>query len=479
MIKCKYFIFFLVFFAVSSFAAKAIINVPIAYMHKQPAGDSSVISNAAFGNEVDVVSQDGDWSLVATPDYYRGWVANKDLVFKSWPKADHIIKTTNLFTAIYVEQDMNSHPPIMVAYGTELPLIEQLDEKWVRVMMPNGDSGYMRRADVAIDPKPMSMFQMIKFSSKLVGLAYVWGGNTPFGFDCSGLVQFLYKQMGINLPRDAGLMAKWPGFIKVSRSQLKPGDVMLMGYDGEISHAGMYLGNGYFINSTSFNSSTVKISKLSLPHWDQIFITARRLKNQRPAPRFQSSIQPIPEDVQQQMQKYTWKDDCPVPLSDLSYIKMTYWGFDNRAHQGVLIIHEKFAPEVVSIFKYLYSQRFPIQRMEPMYKYKGNDEKAMLDNNTSGFNCRHQTDFPKLFSPHSYGGAIDVNPLINPYDNNGKVEPPIAKKYLDRDVPHKGKITKDGIVVKTFSDYGWSWGGNWDKRGIKDYQHFEKNPLTN
>lgn len=177
------------------------------------------------------------------------------------------------------------------------------------------------------------------------------------------------------------------------------------------------------------------------------------------------------------MRKYTWKPDCPVPLADLAYIKLSYWGFDNKPHLGIIIIHKNLAPEVIQIFKTLYQHHFPIQRMQPMYLYKGDDDKSMLANNTVGFNCRHQTDFPKLFSPHSYGGAIDINPLINPYVNNGKVEPKAATKYAPRNIPAKGKVVPKGIVLQTFSKYGWSWGGNWDKRGIKDYQHFEKYPL--
>lgn len=260
------------------FAATAIIKVPVAEMYKQPNLDAGPISQAIYGASVDVVKRVNNWTLIGTHDDYTGWVANRNLVFRAWPKTAHTIKATNLFVAIYQENDMNLHPPIMVPYGTTLPLIKVLDEKWVKVMLPSGQAGFMRHNDVAVDPKPMTMRQMLRFSRSLVGLTYVWSGVSTYGFDCSGFVQFLYKQIGVILPRDAGLMAKWPGFIKVSRQNLRPGDVMLMGYNNQISHAGVYLGNGYFVNSTSYLSSTVKISKLSNAHWTNIFITARRLK---------------------------------------------------------------------------------------------------------------------------------------------------------------------------------------------------------
>lgn len=467
----------LFFFGLNVYAATAIVNVPVANLHKQASLDAPVISQTIYGSNIDVINKTkSGWALIGTHDYYTGWVQNSELSFKTSPKSEHNIEANILFAAIYQEADMNKHKPIMVPFSTKLPLVKIIDEKWIEVRLPTGKSGFMRRNDVKIDPQPLTMAKMVKLSRKFVGLPYIWGGVSTYGFDCSGFIQFLYKQIGITLPRDATLMTKWNGFTKVSKENLQPGDPLYFGYDNKISHAGMYLGDGYFINATNFKSSTVKISKLSDEHWTTLFITARRLKNSTPLAKYKSTIQSIPQDVKQQMQKQTYKRDCPVPLKNLAYLTLPYYGFDDRVHKGHLIIHKNLAAEVTEIFKNLYQQRFPIAKMKPMYLYKGDDSAAMVDNNTSGFNCRHQTDFPKLFSPHSYGGAIDINPLINPYVKDGKVSPPEAKKYLNRAKPHKGKISQDSTIVRIFTKYGWNWGGNWAKRKIKDYQHFEKNP---
>ena len=70
-------------------------------------------------------------------------------------------------------------------------------------------------------------------------------------------------------------------------------------------------------------------------------------------PKFESSISPIPAKTQKIMEKYTWRPGCPVPLRDLAEVKLSYWGFDQKVHQGILIVNKSLATEVVSILKRL------------------------------------------------------------------------------------------------------------------------------
>jgi hypothetical protein len=189
-------------------------------------------------------------------------------------------------------------------------------------------------------------------------------------------------------------------------------------------------------------------------------------------PKFESSISPIPAKTQKIMEKYTWRPGCPVPLRDLAEVKLSYWGFDQKVHQGILIVNKSLATEVVSIFKAAYYHQFPIERMETMVTFKGNDDAAMAVNNTSAFNCRAVTGKPGVFSQHSYGRAIDINTLINPYVKANLVLPPGGKKYVDRKKFFPGKITNGSFIYNEFIKRGWDWGGNW--HNLQDYQHFEK-----
>lgn len=190
-------------------------------------------------------------------------------------------------------------------------------------------------------------------------------------------------------------------------------------------------------------------------------------------PPFFSSIKPLSPAEQQNAKKYTWHPGCPVSLNDLVSIKISYFGFDNQAHQGTLIVNKNVAAEVVNMFAALYQQKFPIQKMIPADYYQGDDNKIMADNDTSAFSCRAITGNATKFSLHSYGTAIDINPLINPYVKQDIVLPPVSKIYLDRTKITKGMIVKNDNVYNIFIQHGWEWGGDW--KSLKDYQHFEKN----
>lgn len=184
-------------------------------------------------------------------------------------------------------------------------------------------------------------------------------------------------------------------------------------------------------------------------------------------------INAIPIEMADKMKGVTWKPNCPCSLEELAYLEITYYGFDDKTHRdGRLIVHKKLANEVLKIFEILYQERFPIESIKPMCLFKGDDEAFMEANNTSSFNCREITGKKGVFSKHSYGVAIDINPFQNPYIKGDLLLPSGSKSYLDRSNIRKGMITKQGIVYKTFIKYGWTWGGDWNTR--KDYHHFEK-----
>jgi len=172
----------------------------------------------------------------------------------------------------------------------------------------------------------------------------------------------------------------------------------------------------------------------------------------------------------------TWHSGCPVAPQELRQLTLTYLGFDGHPHTGILLVNKDLADEVLHIFQTLFQHGFRIERMVPIEDYGGDDDASMAANNTSAFNCRDATGKPGVFSNHSWGRAIDINPLINPYVKGDKVLPPGGRRYLDRtkaaigSIP--GSILKDGFIVREFENADWTWGGRWPDR--QDYQHFEK-----
>ncbi len=161
--------------------------------------------------------------------------------------------------------------------------------------------------------------------------------------------------------------------------------------------------------------------------------------------------------------------DIPPDIKDsLGIIDIIHWSFDNRPHQGQLIVHKKLIDEVGRIFAFLKDRKFPIAKIIPVSKYDWSDEKSMEDNNSSAFNYRFIYMTNEL-SNHSYGRAIDINPFFNPYVARDYSIHPRGARYL----PEKpGTIFDGGPVVEIFDKYGWQWGGRYKDR--KDWHHFEK-----
>ena len=171
------------------------------------------------------------------------------------------------------------------------------------------------------------------------------------------------------------------------------------------------------------------------------------------------------------IQSGVYHDGCPVPLSDLRSIIVSYHDSQHKVKRGELIVHKEVEEEVKKIFDALFKRGFVIAQIRPMRDFNASDEASMRANNTSAFNCRTIKGTDK-FSKHSYGKAIDINPLWNPCIVKGEVSPKTGVRFVDREVYHDGKICQGDFVVKCFKKHGWKWGGAW--HSLKDYQHFEK-----
>lgn len=171
----------------------------------------------------------------------------------------------------------------------------------------------------------------------------------------------------------------------------------------------------------------------------------------------------------------SYKEYCDIPYSDLRYVRVLHTDFDGQTRIGELIVNKAIAQDVADIFKELYEISYPIEKMLLIDEYDADDIKSMEDNNTSAFNFRYIEGTTKR-SVHSYGLAIDINPLYNPYvrTKNDKLEvlPESAAEYADRTRDNIYYIKKDDPCYKAFTSRGFTWGGDWKSK--KDYQHFEK-----
>ncbi len=165
--------------------------------------------------------------------------------------------------------------------------------------------------------------------------------------------------------------------------------------------------------------------------------------------------------------------DAPVKMKDLRYVHVLYVDFDGIEHEGEILVHKAVVKDIMEIFEALYDARYPLRsvRLVDDFGQPFTAGLSMSADNTSAYCCRKVTG-KKYFSRHSYGTAIDINPVENPYVKpDGSFSPKESEPYLDRTNLRPGMITKNDLCYKLFKKHGWKWGGDFNE---PDYQHFSK-----
>jgi len=190
----------------------------------------------------------------------------------------------------------------------------------------------------------------------------------------------------------------------------------------------------------------------------------------------------LPPELTEKISGVSYDPRC-IFREDLALLTIIHWGFDNAYHYGHMIVHKKLANELIEIFTELLQAHYPIEKIKLIDEYDANDEKSMEDNNSSALCYRVVTGDEHKKNPrwskHSFGTAIDINPLQNPYIKPAKnlLLPKNSYAYINRTINKKGMIIKNDACYKAFVSRGWIWGGDWDTKdalGRVDYQHFEK-----
>lgn len=247
------------------------VSLPCVDMREGPSLDTRVVSQALFGEAVDVLKSHEKWLFIKTPDNYTGWI-REGVVARDRPcKPD--LEVSRLAAHIYAKADTEFGPLMTLPFGAKLECIST-DARWHQIILPDGRTAFIQRGDVEPDG-----FELIAFSKKFLGLPYTWGGRSSFGFDCSGYVQMLYSRLGIQLPRDARQQVHLGRPAEV----LELGDLIFWGHSHiDICHVGMFLEEETFIHtSVRENKPYLRLSKITDPEWNgsgfYSYTTARRI----------------------------------------------------------------------------------------------------------------------------------------------------------------------------------------------------------
>lgn len=227
----------------------------------------------------------------------------------------------------------------------------------------------------------------------------------------------------------------------------------------------MILKYNEFINERKDISEICQGDNLSLYQWDSMltkYIDFDRM----------FTIDNISDSTLNRMIGKSYPEDCEIDIDDLRYLIIPHYDGNGYIKIGELVCNKDVADEFIYLFKELFKNKYPIERMVLVDEYDGDDKKSMAANNTSAFNYRVISDTDKL-SRHAYGMAIDINPLYNPYVKGEYVSPEMGKQFVDRNKSFKYKIDSNDLTYQILHDkFGFTWGGDWEK--CKDYQHYEK-----
>jgi beta-lactamase class A len=276
----------------------AVVVAATGNLYVRPDETGPVDSQAILGERVAVLEDAAGFAKVRTADGNVAWIPEHSLRRGEAPEPSKVARVTSNFAHVYAAPSFTRAKPLLTApVGARMVFSDFLERRpgdaysWVRVSLPDGRGGFVAARDVALSPfkenLPLrSPSDWLSFGKRFLGAPYTWGGTTPFGFDCSGLIQRVFAEHGVLLKRNSFEQAfQDPRLVPVAFDSLEPGDLLFFGTEDRIDHEAMWVGDGTVLQSTRHNVPGVQITPFDSPFLKPVFRHARRLAILAAAPK--------------------------------------------------------------------------------------------------------------------------------------------------------------------------------------------------
>lgn len=265
--------------------ATGIVTGTVVNVRSKPTTGSEVIAQYKKGAKVEIFEKSGGWYRVSVGEERYGWMSSDWVRIKEetvsrgntqTDRPDAGNKGTEASdpgsSDIEEAQEAGNKASESVETADSAGGTEETDDGSENADAADNESGAGSGEDI-VDRQAL-----VEYAKTLLGIKYVYGGETEKGFDCSGFVKYVYNHFGISIERTSSSQAK--GGRKVKKSELKPGDLVFFdtvddGVLNDISHVGIYIGDGNFIHASTYLKKKITIESLSSSYYSKRYMTAR------------------------------------------------------------------------------------------------------------------------------------------------------------------------------------------------------------
>jgi gamma-D-glutamyl-L-lysine dipeptidyl-peptidase len=241
-----------------------------------------------YGTPLEVVETLGEWVRVVIPEQptsknkagYPGWMLASQL-------GPDVSKTGEKNTLVEIHADKtylydeNGHPKMDVCFLTRLPYASE-ERDYFAVKTPDGSRYLKKNTAIVMDDNDGGLQEeqmgalIIEIGKRFLGLPYLWGGMSSYGYDCSGFAYSMHRAVGITIPRDASDQSR--NGKEIPKNKLAPGDLLFFAYEegkGYVHHVGIYAGDDFMIHAPR-TGRTVEIIRLSGSEYEPEHCISRR-----------------------------------------------------------------------------------------------------------------------------------------------------------------------------------------------------------